>query len=61
MAVGDDAPPAKPVVGVLALQGSFEAHARMLRRVGAQVREVRTPADLEGIDGLVIPGGSPRR
>jgi 5'-phosphate synthase pdxT subunit len=42
---------------VLALQGGFEAHARMLRGVGAEVREVRTPADLEGIEGLVIPGG----
>ncbi len=44
-------------VGVLALQGGFEAHARMLRGVGAEVREVRTPADLDGIEGLVIPGG----
>jgi 5'-phosphate synthase pdxT subunit len=50
-------PPVQPVVGVLALQGGFEAHARMLRRVGADVREVRTPADLDGIEGLVIPGG----
>jgi pyridoxal 5'-phosphate synthase pdxT subunit len=46
-----------PVVGVLALQGGFDAHARMLRALGAQVREVRTPADLEGLDGLVMPGG----
>jgi pyridoxal 5'-phosphate synthase pdxT subunit len=46
-----------PLIGVLALQGGFEAHARMLRGLGAQVREVRTPADLEGIEGLVIPGG----
>jgi len=46
-----------PLVGVLALQGDFEAHGRMLRDLGAQVREVRTPADLEGLDGLVIPGG----
>jgi pyridoxal 5'-phosphate synthase pdxT subunit len=45
------------LVGVLALQGDFEAHARMLRRLGANVREVRLPADLEGLDGLVIPGG----
>ncbi len=52
-----DVPPAPPVVGVLALQGGFEAHARMLRSVGAEVREVRTPADLDGIEGLVIPGG----
>jgi 5'-phosphate synthase pdxT subunit len=51
------ASPSKPVVGVLALQGGFEAHARMLRAVGAEVREVRTPADLDGIEGLVVPGG----
>jgi pyridoxal 5'-phosphate synthase pdxT subunit len=46
-----------PLVGVLALQGDFQAHGRMLRDLGADVREVRTPADLEGLDGLVIPGG----
>jgi len=46
-----------PLVGVLALQGGFEAHARVLRRLGARVREVRVPADLVGLDGLVIPGG----
>jgi 5'-phosphate synthase pdxT subunit len=46
-----------PLVGVLALQGDFAAHARVLRDVGAEVREVRTPADLEGLDGLVMPGG----
>jgi 5'-phosphate synthase pdxT subunit len=46
-----------PVVGVLALQGDFQAHGRVLRELGAHVREVRTPADLEGLDGLVIPGG----
>jgi pyridoxal 5'-phosphate synthase pdxT subunit len=45
------------VIGVLALQGGFEAHAKALRELGADVREVRTPADLEGLDGLVIPGG----
>ena len=45
------------LVGVLALQGDFQAHGRMLRSLGADVREVRTPADLEGLDGLVIPGG----
>jgi pyridoxal 5'-phosphate synthase pdxT subunit len=44
-------------VGVLALQGGFEAHAKVLRRLGATVREIRTPADLLGIDALVIPGG----
>ncbi len=44
-------------VGVLALQGDFEAHGAVLARLGAQLREVRVPADLEGLDGLVIPGG----
>jgi 5'-phosphate synthase pdxT subunit len=44
-------------VGVLALQGGFEAHERMLEGLGAQTREVRVPADLEGLDGLIIPGG----
>ena len=46
-----------PLVGVLALQGVFEAHARLLDELGAAVREVRVPADLEGLDGLVMPGG----
>jgi pyridoxal 5'-phosphate synthase pdxT subunit len=49
--------PAEPLVGVLALQGDFAAHAVVLRSLGANVREVRIPADLVGIDGLVIPGG----
>jgi 5'-phosphate synthase pdxT subunit len=46
-----------PLVGVLALQGGFDAHLRMLRDLGADVREVRTVADLDGLDGLVLPGG----
>jgi 5'-phosphate synthase pdxT subunit len=46
-----------PLVGVLALQGGFEAHERMLRRLGAETRQVRVPRDLEGLDGLVMPGG----
>jgi 5'-phosphate synthase pdxT subunit len=45
------------LVGVLALQGDFEAHSRVLGELGAEVREVRVPADLEGLDGLVMPGG----
>jgi 5'-phosphate synthase pdxT subunit len=44
-------------VGVLALQGGFEAHIATLRGLGAVPREVRTPEDLEGLDALVIPGG----
>jgi len=46
-----------PVVGILALQGDFAAHAGMLRELGAEPREVRVPVDLDGLDGLVIPGG----
>jgi 5'-phosphate synthase pdxT subunit len=49
--------PSAPLIGVLALQGDFEAHERVLRRLGARVREVRVVADLDGIDGLIIPGG----
>jgi 5'-phosphate synthase pdxT subunit len=45
------------LIGVLALQGGFAAHARVLRGLGADVREVRVPADLDGLDGLVLPGG----
>ena len=44
-------------IGVLALQGAFREHAQMLRRLGAEVVEVRLPPELEGLDGLVIPGG----
>jgi 5'-phosphate synthase pdxT subunit len=44
-------------VGVLALQGDFEAHARTLRRLGADPSEVRSAADMADLDGLVIPGG----
>ena len=46
-----------PVIGVLALQGAFAAHAESLRRCGASTLEVRTPADLAGVDALVMPGG----
>jgi pyridoxal 5'-phosphate synthase pdxT subunit len=44
-------------IGVLAVQGGFEAHERMLRELGARAGEVRTPDDLRDLDGLVIPGG----
>ena len=45
------------VVGVLALQGDFEAHATMLAAVGAEARIVRKARELEGLDALIIPGG----
>ena len=44
-------------VGILALQGGFEAHTKILRALGAEPREVRVPADIEGLDALIIPGG----
>jgi 5'-phosphate synthase pdxT subunit len=50
---GDQAIP----IGVLASQGDFAAHARMLRAIGAEPVEVRTPAELATVEGLVIPGG----
>jgi 5'-phosphate synthase pdxT subunit len=48
---------ALPLVGVLALQGDFEAHVRILDQLGAAAREVRVPADLDGLDALIMPGG----
>jgi 5'-phosphate synthase pdxT subunit len=48
----------KPLrIGVLAVQGNFREHAQMLRRLGADPVEVRKPEQLDGLDGLVIPGG----
>lgn len=46
-----------PTVGVLALQGDFREHARVLTGLGVAVKEVRLPEDLMGIDAIVIPGG----
>jgi 5'-phosphate synthase pdxT subunit len=58
-------PPAVPTasryseltIGVLALQGAFIEHAQAVRALGAHSREVRLPVELEGLDGLIIPGG----
>jgi 5'-phosphate synthase pdxT subunit len=44
-------------IGVLAIQGDFREHANVLRRLGVDAVEVRKPGELEGLDGLVIPGG----
>ena len=44
-------------IGVLAVQGNFREHVAMLRRLGTEAVEVRLPEELEGLDGLVIPGG----
>jgi len=46
-----------PTIGILALQGDFEAHAKIVGGLGAQPREVRIPAQLESLDALIIPGG----
>jgi 5'-phosphate synthase pdxT subunit len=46
-----------PIVGILAIQGDFEAHAAVVRSLGAEAREVRTPEQLDGLDALIIPGG----
>ncbi len=48
---------ASPLVGVLALQGCFEAHEKVLQRLGVRSRQVRVPADLDGLDALILPGG----
>lgn len=48
---------ATPTIGVLALQGAFAEHIKMLRRLGVAAREVRKPEELDGLDGLIIPGG----
>jgi pyridoxal 5'-phosphate synthase pdxT subunit len=48
----------KPLrIGVLAVQGNFREHAAMLQRLGAQPVEVRKPEELDGLDGLIVPGG----
>lgn len=47
----------EPKIGVLALQGDFEAHRNAIERAGGQALEVRTAADLDCVDGLILPGG----
>ena len=49
--------PQTPLIGVLALQGAFDVHAKRLAELGADTRLVRKPEDLAGLDALVIPGG----
>jgi 5'-phosphate synthase pdxT subunit len=46
-----------PRVGILALQGDFEAHSKIVHSLGAEPREVRIAADLSGLDALIMPGG----
>ena len=49
--------PGSLTVGILALQGAYAAHAEMVARLGATARLVRTPAELDELDGLIMPGG----
>ena len=53
----DDRPTARPKIGVLALQGDFDAHRKRLEELGADVVLVKKPEQLDEIDGLIIPGG----
>jgi 5'-phosphate synthase pdxT subunit len=55
--VSEPQPGSQLAVGVLALQGGFGAHERILTGLGARTRQVRVPADLAGLDALVMPGG----
>jgi pyridoxal 5'-phosphate synthase pdxT subunit len=52
-----ESPAAGPQIGVLAVQGGFQAHSDALRRLGAVPAEVRRPGHLEALDGLIVPGG----
>jgi 5'-phosphate synthase pdxT subunit len=52
-----DSTSTQPTIGILALQGAFDAHARMLQSIGAKTALIRKPEQLAAVDGLVIPGG----
>ena len=54
---GEDGSPGVTLLGVLALQGAFIEHEQVLQRLGTEVRRVTLPRHLEGLDGLIIPGG----
>ena len=54
---GTNATKGSPRIGVLAIQGGFQRHLEHLREAGAEPVEVRLPGDLEGLDGLILPGG----
>ena len=51
----------RPIVGVLGIQGDIEKHLTALERLGAEGRRVLVPKHLEGLAGLVLPGGRARR
>lgn len=57
MVAGAAVGPGRPRVGVLSVQGAFAEHAEMLAATGAEPVDVRTPAALEGLEGIVLPGG----
>jgi pyridoxal 5'-phosphate synthase pdxT subunit len=57
MGAATSVPPVRPAVGVLALQGDVVEHLRALREAGAEPAAVRRPDELDGVDGLIIPGG----
>jgi pyridoxal 5'-phosphate synthase pdxT subunit len=57
MDAGTSPAPVRPAVGVLALQGDVVEHLRALREAGAEPAAVRRPDELDGVDGLIIPGG----
>ncbi|MGA8675034.1 MAG: pyridoxal 5'-phosphate synthase glutaminase subunit PdxT, partial [Candidatus Acidiferrales bacterium] len=44
-------------IGILAIQGDYEAHAKMLQNIGVEHSFVRTPQDLQGLDAIILPGG----
>jgi 5'-phosphate synthase pdxT subunit len=48
---------ATPRIGILAIQGDFEAHARRMEQLGAETAFIRTPADFDGLAGVILPGG----
>ena len=57
MRVGRDLRLVNPQIGILAVQGDYEAHAKALERLGVERTYVRRPDDLEGLDGIILPGG----
>ena len=57
MSIPDESGRRQPLIGVLALQGDVREHVRALEAAGARAVAVRRPAELEGLDGVVIPGG----
>lgn len=46
-----------PLIGVLAIQGAVEEHVNCVTRVGGRCREIKWPSDMDGLDGIILPGG----